>query len=149
MPAYEDVRTSTLALVGLLGAILTFAVVVLVMVVYYRVSARERYEKQISQAPAELSNLVANQQARLAEYRWVDQQKGVVTIPIDRAMQLVVSELSSHAAQKAPHRPKSASGTDASKPGVASQPADKAPGNTPTPEQETPNLHPQEAQRER
>lgn len=149
MPAYEDVRTSTLALVGLLGAILTFAVVVLLMVVYYRVSARERYEKQISQAPAELSNLVANQQARLAEYRWVDQQKGVVTIPIDRAMQLVVSELSSNAGQKSPPRPTPASGVGASKPGVPTQPPDKGPGGDSTPEPETPNLQPKEAPRER
>lgn len=149
MREYEDVRTSTLALVGLLGAILTFAVVVLVMVVYYRVSAQERYQKQISQAPAELSNLVANQQAKLTEYRWVDQQKGVVTIPIDRAMQLVVAELSSEAGSKPSRRPEPASDVDASKPEAPSRPAGTASGNTPAQEQETPNLQPKEAQRER
>lgn len=95
MAHYDDVKTSTVALVGLIGAIVTFAVMLLVMVLYQQVSTRLVYDRQISQAPAELSEAIANQEARLAEYRWVDQPKGVVAIPIERAMELVVSELSS------------------------------------------------------
>ena len=34
----------------------------------------------------------AEQQARLNRYRWVNRDEGVVAIPIDRAMELVVSE---------------------------------------------------------
>ncbi|MEN6492719.1 MAG: hypothetical protein ABFD16_00390 [Thermoguttaceae bacterium] len=103
MAEYDDVKSGTIALVGLIVAILTFAVVILVMVVYYQASARERYQKQTSQAPAELATVTANQQARLAEYRWVDQSKGIVTIPIDRAMELVVADQSAKRDAKPKH----------------------------------------------
>jgi dsRNA-specific ribonuclease len=92
--SYEDVKTTTIALVGLIGAIVTFAVMLSLMALYYYASARQVLNKQINQAPAELSELVARQEASLAEYRWVDQSKGVVAIPIDQAMKLVVAELS-------------------------------------------------------
>lgn len=103
MPQYDDVKSATIAFVGLIVAILTFAVMILAMVVYYQASARERYEKQISQAPEELATVTANQQARLAEYRWVDQSKGIVAIPIDRAMGLVVAEQSARRDGKPAH----------------------------------------------
>jgi len=103
MPEYDDVKSETVALVGLIVAILTFALVILVMVVYYQASARERYEKQIRQAPEELATVTATQQARLAEYRWVDQPKGVVAIPIDRAMDLVVAAQSAKRDGKPAH----------------------------------------------
>ena len=69
-----------------------FAIIILLEVMFYRIEARDRYEKDFSQPPAELTSLVQQQQARLAEYRWVDEKKGVVAIPIDRAMELVVAE---------------------------------------------------------
>jgi hypothetical protein len=41
-------------------------------------------------APAtDLANLRATEQARLGSYGWVDQQAGVVHIPIERAMALI------------------------------------------------------------
>jgi len=102
MAQYDDVKTSTVALFGLIGAIITFALVVFVMVLYYRFAAQERFDKLISQAPAELSDVTANQQAKLAEYRWIDQSKGVVAIPISRAMNIVVAELLAEAGHKPP-----------------------------------------------
>lgn len=110
MPPYDDVKSATIAFVGLIVAILTFAVMILAMVVYYQASARERYEKQISQAPAELATVTANQQARLTEYRWVDQPKGIVAIPIDRAMDLVVADQSAKRDGKPAHSAPSGKG---------------------------------------
>ena len=40
-----------------------------------------------------LAELNAENQKTLTQYRWVDKSKGVVGIPIDRAMQLVLSDL--------------------------------------------------------
>jgi hypothetical protein len=94
MATRNDINTPAIALVGFLSAILFFAIVILLQAIFYQYQAQQRLESGASQSPLELTNLVQNQQARLAEYRWVDQKKGVVAIPIDRAMELVVADLS-------------------------------------------------------
>jgi hypothetical protein len=43
-----------------------------------------------------LADLNAANQKVLTEYHWVDKSKGIVGIPIDRAMDLVLSELQSN-----------------------------------------------------
>ncbi len=95
MATGDDVNTPVIALVGFISAILFFAIVVLLEVVFYWAEAQQR-ENDVG-PPQELATLTHNQQARLAEYRWVDQKKGVVAIPIDRAMELVVADLSGSA----------------------------------------------------
>ena len=45
-----------------------------------------------TRAPAPLPGLVAEQQEVLNGYRWIDQNAGVVAIPIDRAMELTAVE---------------------------------------------------------
>ncbi|NUQ61614.1 MAG: hypothetical protein HUU20_03945 [Pirellulales bacterium] len=92
MTSHNDVNTPMVALIGFLGAVLTFAVIVLLTVIYYAAEEREDYAKNISQPYTELENLLATQRAKLVEYHWVDQKNQVVAIPIDRAMQLVVVE---------------------------------------------------------
>jgi hypothetical protein len=94
MATRDDVNTPVIAVVGFISALLLFAIIIFLQVMFYHVQAEQRYEKDLDQPPLELSNLVHNQEARLAEYRWVDQKKGVVAIPIDRAMELVVADLS-------------------------------------------------------
>jgi len=89
---YDDVRTSTVALVGFLGAIILVGIVFLLQVVYYRAAAAQYREKELDQPVVELVRVTADQQAALTQYRWVDQAKGVVAIPIERAMELVVRE---------------------------------------------------------
>ena len=43
-----------------------------------------------------LTDLNSENQKVLTQYRWVDKSKGVVGVPIDRAMELVVAELQSN-----------------------------------------------------
>lgn len=110
MDTHDDVKTSTIALVGFLGAILTFAIIVLLTVIYYRTEARIgearlRQEEQLQQPPTELRKLLADQRARLVEYRWVDREQQIVVIPIQRAMDLVVRELSSGIGGKQQEQP--------------------------------------------
>ena len=93
MASDDDLNTSAIAIVGLLGAIILFALVVVLMIVFYHVEARQRYEKDVSQAYDQVSRLAADQQGRLAGYGWVDQQKRIAHIPIKRAKELVVEEL--------------------------------------------------------
>ena len=40
-----------------------------------------------------LSELRAKQEKQLADYGWVDQQKGVVQLPIDKAMELTLKDI--------------------------------------------------------
>lgn len=48
-------------------------------------------EPQIQQSPRrDLREFEAAESAQLNSYQWIDQQKGSVTIPIDRAMELIV-----------------------------------------------------------
>ena len=93
MTARDDLNTPAIALVGLIGAIVVFAIVVLLMVVFYRVEADQQFAKDVSQPYGQASRLAADQQGRLASYGWVDQKRGIAYIPVTRAMELVVSEL--------------------------------------------------------
>jgi hypothetical protein len=40
----------------------------------------------------EANNLIAEQEARINRYGWIDRDKGQVAIPINRAMELVTNE---------------------------------------------------------
>jgi hypothetical protein len=85
-------NTPLTALVGIVFAILLFVVVVLLQAFFYRAEQQENERKVVAVAPAELSQLRAQQQELLHSYKLVDPSKGVVAIPIDVAMRLVVSE---------------------------------------------------------
>ena len=79
---------------GIVGAILVFVVIVGMQATFYYVEQAELYDKVYSQPPEELTRLRATQQERLNSYRWIDEQNRVAAIPIDRATELVVEELS-------------------------------------------------------
>ncbi len=100
MAGYEDVKTSAVALVGFLAALVLLAIIILLQVVYYWTAAWQVQRKEIEAPQFGLRGVVAAQQAKLAESRWVDQKKGIVAVPIDRAMDLVVRDL---AAQEEGH----------------------------------------------
>lgn len=47
--------------------------------------------KLLSNPPAELSKVLAEQRARLTGYRWTDRSQGLIAVPIDRAMAIVAA----------------------------------------------------------
>jgi len=70
------------AVVGLLGPVL------------FRARADElRAERGWTSTPAETRQALATQRERLAHYAWIDRANGVVSLPIERAMELCTSEL--------------------------------------------------------
>ncbi len=103
MAQSDDVRTSTIALVGFLGALVLFVILVGLEVVYYEVAARQRKAKETVQPQQSVTAALDEQRVKLAEYRRLDAAKGVVRIPIDRAMELVVRELTGGPTQEANH----------------------------------------------
>ena len=77
---------------ALVGAFLLLATVFWIEALYQKTVEAERARKIVSQEPAELSTVRASQADQLREYRWVDRTQGVVALPIERAMELVVEE---------------------------------------------------------
>lgn len=77
--------------VGAISVILTLVAVIALQAWYYQAQESEVARKAV--ASEELSALRADQFELLQSYRWVDQTKGTVSIPIDRAMELVVRDL--------------------------------------------------------
>jgi hypothetical protein len=84
--------TLQIALVGLIGTLLLVIAVAFLQGLYERVLSREIRRKVVDVTPLELQTLRVHQQETLAATVWVDPKAGAVTIPIDRAMALVVRE---------------------------------------------------------
>jgi hypothetical protein len=88
----SDPDTSATIVVGVVGAIVVFAIIVALQALFYRTETRETVSKVYSVVPEQYSRLRAEQLETLNSYRWIDKKNGVVGIPIDRAMELVVQE---------------------------------------------------------
>lgn len=108
MAQYDDVGTSTIAIAGVIGALALFLLVTLLMVFYEGAQQAQNTIKNIDQPFVERDDLLAKEQARLNNYGWLKEEKDksgkkrqVYAIPIDRAMDLVVTELGSRGARKA------------------------------------------------
>lgn len=81
----------TLAIV-VIGAIVLAVVVVFVQGLYERAQKAQFQEKVVAEQPAELRQLRIAQLDRLHKIAWADKNRGLVTIPIERAMKLLVEE---------------------------------------------------------
>ncbi len=88
---HDDLSTSRIALVGLIGAIATFAIIVLLQVMYYQYTDQQSLRDQ-DEPSAELAAVVSRQQALLARYAWVNEQQKIAAIPIERAMELTIAD---------------------------------------------------------
>lgn len=91
-PRYDDLETGKLALFGFVSAIVVFAVIVGVQALYGYYAAEETQRKEIAVPDIKANDVLHHQQGKLAQYGWVDRSNGVVAIPIERAMELVVAE---------------------------------------------------------
>ncbi len=85
-------NTPLTALVGVVFAIGLFAIVVFLQAFFYHQEAEENVRKVVNAPPEELAQQRAQQLETLHAYRVVDLKAGVVAIPIDRAMELVVRD---------------------------------------------------------
>ena len=103
MERHNDLNTLKIAVVGLLGALVTVAIVLALQVLYYS-AANQQFDRKVIQAPTTQSDtLLAEQAVKLTRYEWIDRQKNKVMIPIDRAMELVVKELSATQSEEPSH----------------------------------------------
>jgi hypothetical protein len=89
----DDPDASATIAFGIVGAILVFVMIVALQALFYRMQNEEYKAKVITEAPEQLSRLVAEQREKLGGYRWVDEKAGIAAIPIERAMDLTVRDL--------------------------------------------------------
>jgi hypothetical protein len=89
---YDDPNVAASAVVGIIGAILLFVIIVLLQAWFYSAEEGERYRKVYSQPYEELQNVDNEQLEQLGSYGWVSEPDGVTHIPIERAMELVTEE---------------------------------------------------------
>ena len=87
-----DPKVSTTLVVGALGVILTIVVILALQVLFYRTAQREYVTKVVEVGSEKLERTEAEQRKLLEGYRWVDRDNGVVALPIERAMDLVIEE---------------------------------------------------------
>jgi hypothetical protein len=89
----DNIDAQSVAIVGVFGAVIAFVLIVGVQVLYYRMERTDEYKKVVEPGSIGLKEMVAEQETSLNGYKWVDRDKDVVTIPIDRAMELTVHDL--------------------------------------------------------
>ncbi len=94
MASYDDVKTTNIAYIGFMSVIVTVIIILLLQVLYFQTRLNQAAaEEATAGPPTELANLTATQQTALTRVEVVDREKGVVTVGIQRAMDLVISEL--------------------------------------------------------
>ncbi len=95
MQRYNDLNIAAIAIATFVGAVLTFAAILGLQVLYYAVANRQHEQKVIAAPTFESDSVIAEQEVKLTRYGWIDREKNQVAIPIERAMEVVVQELSS------------------------------------------------------
>ncbi len=95
MQRYDDLNVTAIAIATFVGAVLTFAAILGIQVLYYAVANRQHEQKVIAAPTIDSDTVITEQEVKLTRYGWIDREKNQVAIPIERAMEVVVRELSS------------------------------------------------------
>jgi hypothetical protein len=90
IPDHDDPNAPLTALVAILFAVLTVAIVVALQGYFEYAQHAEYRIKVVDAVPEQLQKVREDGQAQLNGYRWIDPEAGVVAIPIERAMELTV-----------------------------------------------------------
>lgn len=91
---FEDVNVPLMVTLGIVAVVVVYLSITFMTAWFYKYQQAEIERKVISQKFESLAKLEREQTEKLSSYRWVDKEKGIVAIPIDRAMELIVAEYS-------------------------------------------------------
>ncbi len=78
--------------IGIVSVLLLVVVIVAVEAMFAQQAQAEFERKVVAESPEEIRSLRAAQLGQISGYRVVDPKAGVVAVPIDRAMELVIEE---------------------------------------------------------
>ena len=87
----HDVDTRSVFLVGAMGVILLILVVLVLQVMFYRAES-DLYARTYADPQLDVAKINAEQLESLGSYSFVDREKGILRIPIQRAMELLARE---------------------------------------------------------
>ncbi|MEW6741667.1 MAG: hypothetical protein AB1486_02815 [Planctomycetota bacterium] len=90
--ADDDPKMMRLLMIGAAGVVILFVTIVALQALYYDVTRRELEAKTYTVEPRDLHLLRQAQRQKLSQYASIDPEKGIVAIPIERAMELLVRE---------------------------------------------------------
>jgi hypothetical protein len=135
-----------------IATVITLVITVLGIQFYFEQSKEhEVYQQVLKPEGEDLRNLRAKEDQQLNGYSYADKQKGVVRIPIERAMSLYVQEAAAgkfaYPTNNAPIKTETAPGGAPPQPGTAantaaSQSAQSVPATITTPQNGTPSSAP-------
>lgn len=94
----DGINTPTIAVVGVVSAVLLFAFIVGMQALYLYYKEADAARKLDDGTFGE--NLLIEQENRLQQYGWLDREAEQLAIPIQRAMELRVEELRREQADK-------------------------------------------------
>jgi hypothetical protein len=92
-----DPHAPIIVVVGIVGTVLVFVLIVALQALFPGAPAQAPAAADQGE-PRQLTQLRTEQLETINRYGWKDQAKGIVTIPIDRAMELTVRDLAAGAA---------------------------------------------------
>ena len=92
MAEKENLNIPMIVTVGLISVVVTAVSVIAVQALYYSYATNETQRNVIEAPTADADSKLAEQIAKLSRYSWTNREKGVVTVPIERAMRLIVQE---------------------------------------------------------
>jgi len=88
----DDPNALMTVLLGVIGCVLLLAILFGLEAVFYSSQQSEFREKVVSSKPAELRLVQSEQLEAIRDYHWIDREAGVVGLPVERAMELMVEE---------------------------------------------------------
>ena len=89
----DGLYTPGIVVAGVVSAVATFAIIVGLQALY--LSLERSQQREAAQNAINTSeSIIAEQQSKLNQYGWIDREQDVVSIPIDRAIELTAAELS-------------------------------------------------------
>lgn len=88
----QEPRSNMIAIYGILGCLLLVAVIMGLQSYFEDMNERQIYVQVLSKDSAELKDLRLREESQLHSYKVLDTEKGIMQIPIDRAMDRMVEE---------------------------------------------------------
>jgi hypothetical protein len=114
--AETDAPKNSMILAMVIGTVGALIFVVLALAQFFNMAVRDEIQdKVLAQPSSALRELHAREAADLSRYAWVDQKKGIVRIPVDRAVELTLRDW--------PQRPQGLVKVEDTAPAAASAPA--------------------------
>ena len=109
--SYDDLNVKSIALIGIVGAVLVFVSIVAVQVLFYRYETQE-YDRKVIEAPTAAANEILAEQKRQLATRGEGAEAHETREPIDLAMASVVKRYREKQSQQESSSAASDSGRD-------------------------------------